>query len=210
MVRRSVLLTAAAVAALALALALPGAAGANAYTTVYSAFTAHGTIKPCEFSAATLHAAESETPNYDQQYFADFGAAIQSALSARVGGVCAGGANSSLLGGTSPSLNGTGGGPLPTSVRASTSSGVPLTFVLLAVLISLLAAGGAILAVAWRRGAESGVMADWRHACEEASFRISGQWEELTDRRQRRARKQRARKQRRPQTAPRAKARPRP
>lgn len=179
------------IAALALALALPGVAGANAYSTVYNWFEQHGSVKPCEFSVATLHAAQSETPNYDQQYFADFGAAVQSALSAQVGGVCAGGAKSTVLGGPSASLNGTGGGPLPTSVRASTGSGVPLTFVLLAVLVGLLAIGGAVFAVAWRRGAESNVMADWRHACAEASFQISGRWEELTDRRQRRRRKQR-------------------
>jgi len=172
------------VAALGLpALAMPATAGANAYTTVYNAFTRSGSIKPCQYSAATLRAAESETPNYDQQYFADFSDAVQGALNAQVGGVCAGGAKTNVLGGSGTSLPGSGGGALPTSVRAGTGSGPPVAFVLLAVLAGLLVLGGAVFTIAWRSGVESPWMADWRHACEEASFRFSGRWAEIADRR---------------------------
>jgi hypothetical protein len=64
-----------------------------------------------------------------------------------------------------------------------------LTFVLLAILAGLLAIGGVIFALTLRAGIESPWLADWRHACEEASFRLSGRWAEHTDRRRRRARK---------------------
>ena len=184
MVRR--LATATCLAAIALPLVLPAVAGANAYTEVYAEFQKVGSVPACKFTAATLKAAQGETPSYDQQYFADFSDAVTNALNAQVGGVCAGGKQSSVLGGTAPALNGTGGGPLPKSTSASTSSNVPLAFVLLGVLVGLLAIGGAVFAVVWRRGIESPWMADWRHACQEASFRLEGRWAEHTDRRRRR------------------------
>jgi hypothetical protein len=167
----------------ALALVAPAAAGANAYTRVYKAYTKAGSLAPCEFKAATLSAALHQTPPYELQYLAQFPEAIQGALNAQDAGVCAAGAGSvNPLGGPGAPRRGSGGGPLPKSVSASSSAGVPLAFALLGALGALLAIGGVWYAVARRAGVQSSSLTDWRHACAEAGYRLSARWADLTDR----------------------------
>jgi hypothetical protein len=176
------------IASTALPLAAPATAGASAYSTVYNAWSKTGALRQCEFPAATLSAALHETPAYDLQYVADFPDAVQGALQAWDAGVCAkSGSSSTLAAGTA--RQGSGGGPLPTSVRASTSSGAPLPIVVLAVLAGLLVIAGGWYSLARRRGTQSQWLADWRHACAEAQYRLSGRWADLSDRPRRRRRR---------------------
>ena len=180
------------IAAAAMALVAPAAAGANAYTTVYKAYTKAGSLPSCEFKAATLSAALHETPPYELQYLAQFPEAIQGALNAQDAGVCAAGAASANpLGGPGAPRRGSGGGPLPKSVSASTSAGIPFAIALLGVLVALLAIGGGGYALARRAGVRSPWLTDWSHACSEARFQISGRWANLTDRGRPRERRRR-------------------
>ena len=172
------------IATVAIALVAPASAAANAYTTVYKAYTKTGTLRPCEFKAATLSAALHQTPPYELQYLAQFPEAIQGALNAQDAGVCAtGAATANPLGGPGAPRRGSGGGPLPKSVSASTSAGIPFAIALLGVLAALLAIGGGWYALARRGGVQSPWLTDWRHACSEAGFQLSSRWANLTDRR---------------------------
>jgi hypothetical protein len=168
---------------------LAGPAGASRasglYTRVLHAYQANGRVPPCEFTSPQLASALNGMDTYGQQYYADFIAAINAALTARAGGVCSGSHHRSGIrtgrpsGGTSARIP---GGALPSSVTAPTSSGLPLPMLLVIVLGALLAA--AVAVPRWARVGGRGPLSDtsWRHAASEARYRMAGAWLELRDR----------------------------
>lgn len=169
-------------------LAGPGlAAGASVlYTRVLHAYQANGRIPPCEFTSPQLSSALSGVDTYGQQYYADFIAAINTALTARAGGACSGshhhrrpvaGANSAGTPGQIP-----GEPALPSSITAPTSSGLPLPMLLLIALGALLTAVVAVPSWARARGRELPSATGWRHGAAEVRYRIEGAWLELRDR----------------------------
>ncbi len=156
------------------------------YTQVLNAYTAHGRIPPCEFTSPQLVYVLNHIDTYGQQYFADFIGAIQTALTARASGACS--ASGRRAGSAPAPANGGGtrnppGTPaLPSSVTASTSSGLPL---LMSVLVALGAALAAVAALSrWTRtrGVEPGWATSWRHGAAEARYRTGGRWLEFLDR----------------------------
>lgn len=168
-------------------LAGPGrAAGTSAlYTRVLHAYQANGRIPPCEFTSPQLESALSGVDTYGQQYYADFIAAINAALTARAGGACSGPHHRArAVGGGSRRASGQipGAPALPSSITASTSSGLPLPMLLLIALGALLAAVVAVPRWARTRGREPISAVGWRHGAAEARYRIEGAWLELKDR----------------------------
>jgi hypothetical protein len=122
----------------------PGAAsatGPGAYQAVLRVYELQGTVPACQFSAGELEQALKGVDTYGAQYFADFTQAIQSALSARAAGACAGAAP------TTASATGTVA-PQPAAnfgpVTAATSSGIPAPLAVLGGLTLALAAFGLV------------------------------------------------------------------
>ncbi len=141
-----------------------------------------GSIPPCEFTSTQLEAVLKSADTYENQYFADFGNAINNALSQRASGSCspASGSRPAALGHEAPIK--------PGPVTAATGASVPAPIVLLAALgglLLLVAAGGGL---ARARGWDPAWAATWRHAWREAEYRIGGGWSGLSDRLRRRGR----------------------
>jgi hypothetical protein len=164
---------------LLIALLLPaGLAHASAYSAVLRTYEAQGTIPPCQFSSRVLNSALANVDTYGAQYFADFTAAIQSALDNRAAGVC------------SPVHIALTGGPARASalpraelpaIGASTGADLPAPLVLLAVFGGLAAIIGTGATVARARGWDPAPAAAWRHAWHEAGYRVGGTWAEFVD-----------------------------
>jgi hypothetical protein len=64
-------------------------AQANIYTQVLQVYETNATVPPCQFSSKQLESALKGVNTYGQQYFADFTAAVQTALDQRASGACA-------------------------------------------------------------------------------------------------------------------------
>jgi hypothetical protein len=168
------------------ALASSAGRAGTLYTRVLHAYQANGRIPPCEFTSSQLESALGSVDTYGQQYYADFIAAIQAALTARASGACS--ARSHL--GAVPAGQSNGGSSeripgapaLPSSVTAPTGSGLPLPLLLLVVLGSLLAASAALTRWVSARGWVPGWTTTWRHGAAEARYRTAGAWLELRDR----------------------------
>jgi hypothetical protein len=158
--------------------ALPAVARANAYTSVLHAYERTGSIPACSFSSRELDDARKQEDTYAAEYFADFTAAIQTALEARASGQCSAGGNAASVAAASASPV----GPQHLgSVTSATGSGVPAPIVLMAVIAlgaALVAAGAG---VAYLRGWDPAWVAAWRHACDESGYRIGAIWAEFTD-----------------------------
>jgi hypothetical protein len=157
-------------AVLALWPASAGAAGPSSlYNSVLHAYQTGGSVPPCRFSSQQLETALGDVDTYGQQYYADFIAAIQTALAARASGTCS---KTHRL--TTPVSGGqaSGGPRLPASVTASTSSGVPAPLVVLGIAAAVLACAAVLAALVGRRGAP----AEWRHGWAEARYRAGGIW----------------------------------
>jgi hypothetical protein len=174
---------AASLALLALATALltalpadPAAARASAYTTVLRAYQANGSIPPCEFSSSELAAALRGIDAYGQQYFADFTAAVQTALAQRASGACTPGVKVNA-GGSAPAPR----TPLPASVTSPTDADIPAPILALAALTALLATAAGLGALARAGGWEPLWAARWRHAWDEAAYRARGGFADFAD-----------------------------
>ena len=164
----------------AISLAAPSVAAASPYSQVLHTYQAAGTVPPCRFSSAQLAAALRGIDTYGQQYFADFGDAVQSALAQRAAGACTPGAHRAAGAANAPQA------PLPASVTSPTDGSVPLPMLLLAGLAAAaVLIGGAVLVVRGQ-GWEPGWAAAWRHAWAEAGFRIAGRLSDAADRWRRR------------------------
>lgn len=160
-----------AIAAALLTLALvPAAAHASAYTDVLGVYQADGSIPPCRFSSSELAAALRGIDTYGQQYFADFTAAVQTALAQRASGACTPGLAAHLRTGTVAAPR----TPLPASVTSPTDANVPAPILALAALTLLLGSAVGLGALARAFGWEPAWAAAWRHAWREASYRAGG------------------------------------
>src|SRR5947209_9370333 len=71
----------------------------SVYSRVLATYEQQGTIPPCTFSTPQLSAALRGVDVYGQQYFADFTAAIQTALAQRAAGACAHGSTGAAAAG---------------------------------------------------------------------------------------------------------------
>jgi hypothetical protein len=168
-------------AALLIAVAMPGvAAGASTYSRVLRSYQNRGSIPPCQFSSGQLETALKSVDTYGAQYFADFTAAIQTALAARASGACA------TNGTTTPAPTTGGGGPTESPsfakpVTAATGAGVPAPIVVLAALAALFALVGVVAGVGHLRGWDPVWAEGWRHQWAEAGYRVGGTWAEFLD-----------------------------
>jgi hypothetical protein len=162
-------------------LVLPAAAaGTSNYSRVLRAYQNRGSIPPCQFSSAELQSALKSVDTYGAQYFADFTAAIQTALSARATGVCTGGGTAAIA----PSSGVGSPAASPASrlpVTASSGANLPAPIVLLGALAALFASIAAAVGVARARGWDPPWMARWRHAWAEAGYRVGDTWAEFSD-----------------------------
>ena len=156
----------------------PAVGSSGVYTAVLHVYQTNGSVPPCRFTSQQLSAAQAQVDTYGQQYYADFIAAIQTALTAQASGACSR---------THVALAGGGGGrapagpALPASVTSATSSGVPAPMIALGIAAAVLALAAALSVVVGRRGGPPG---QWRHAWAEARYR-SGRWTALAARRRR-------------------------
>ena len=168
----------------------PGPARAGGISPLYNrvlhAYRAYGRIPPCEFTSPSLATALSEVDSYGQQYFADFIAAIQTALTARASGACSG-LHKRAVGVTGRTNGGAslpGAPALPSSVTSPTGSGLPLPLILLLVLSGLV--GGSLALIPWWRSrGREGWAAGWRHGAAEARYQAAGAWLRWRDGRRR-------------------------
>lgn len=162
------------------ALGTAASARAGDYSQVLHIYQQRGTIPPCKFSTSELSGALRGVNLYGAQYFADFTAAIQSALSARAGGSCL------SAPGSRPDAAAAGPGASehrlpPGDITAPTQAGVPAPILLLAGLVTAFAAIAVLVWLAWLRGWEPGVLAWWRHLWQETGYRAGGVWAEFVD-----------------------------
>ncbi|HEY1523326.1 MAG TPA: hypothetical protein VGF70_09980 [Solirubrobacteraceae bacterium] len=145
------------------------------YGRVLQTYQTHGSIPPCLFTSPQLASALNSVDTYGQQYYADFIGAIQAAQDARASGSCSKGHHPAVA-------HATGSAPagprLPTSVTASTSSGVPAPLIALGVAAALLA-GATGLAVLGRGRAAS---SDWGHGWAQTRYRVGELWDGLAGR----------------------------
>jgi hypothetical protein len=156
---------------------------AGSYAQVLTAYEARGTIPPCLFTAPQLIAALHGGDVYAQQYFADFSAAIRTALSQRAAGTCQhqrpGGTTAGSAG---PPAAGGPGVPLPRlDLTGPTGAAAPAPLVLLAILGALGLVGLTILGGLHRRGPDHGQPGAWSHLWREAGWRTAGIWADFQD-----------------------------
>jgi hypothetical protein len=150
------------------------AAPATLYGRVLHLYQARGSIPPCRFSSPELASVLSSVDTYGQQYYADFIAAIQTAINARASGACSGSRHL-----VSPAAGGVSAGPrLPSSVTAPTSSDAPAPLIALGIAAALLAGAAGLGALARSRFVPS----DWSHGWAETRYRLGGAWAVLTGR----------------------------
>lgn len=160
-----------ALAGLILSPATAQAAGSpGIYSRVLHAYSlsSSGSVPACKFTSQQLSSALGSVDTYGQQYFADFIAAIQTALAARAAGACSG--HRRIISGAGG--NGTGGPRLPASLTAASSSGVPAPLLVLGIAAAVLAIAAALVVVL----GQSAALAQWRHSWAEARYRLGGRW----------------------------------
>jgi hypothetical protein len=166
-------------AVIAMGLVAPAGASASAYSQVLQTYQATGTVPACRFTSAQLEAALHGIDSYGQQYLAEFGNAVQSALTQRASGGCTRGVHV-LATAAAPQA------PLPATATSPTDGNVPLPMLLLAGLALVVALAGGGIAIARSQGWEPSWAAAWRHAWAEAGFRMSGALSDAADRWRRR------------------------
>jgi hypothetical protein len=161
----------------AAALVLAPAADASIYGRVLSSYQNHGMIPPCQFSSQQLNGALKSVDTHGAQYFADFTAAIQSALASRASGAC----RTGLTGGA-PSQSASGAPAIPNlPVTAATSAGLAAPIVLMAVIAAAAALLGGLVGLARLRGWDPAWAVAWRHSWREAGYRVGATWAEFVD-----------------------------
>jgi hypothetical protein len=166
------------VATAAVAAWAPPAVASSLYSRVLHVYqTSGGTIPACEFTSSQLESVLKSSDTYENQYFADFGNAINNALSQRASGACTSSPQTAAAGPVhaEPPLK---LGP----VTAATGASVPAPIVLLAALGGLLLVVAAVGGLARARGWDPAWAATWRHGWSEAEYRIGGGWESVRDR----------------------------
>lgn len=161
-------------------LAAAPAARADIYQRVLAAYERYGSVAPCRFSSAQLEAALRGVDTYGEQYFADFTNAVQNALAARASGACIARSRRRVLasGGVPPTVPAT----LPASPTAVGTGGVPGPLALMGILVLLGAGALVLMKLAAERGWEPGWAAAWRHAADEAGYRIAARFDALEER----------------------------
>jgi hypothetical protein len=152
-----------------------GTGESTLYSQVLHTYQSLGSIPPCRFTSPQLSSVLSSVDTYGQQYYADFIAAIQSALDARAAGTCSGAHHLSTGAGAGHAPPGP---RLPSSITASTSSGPPAPLVALGIAAALLAGTAGLATLARRRRAPS----DWGHGWAETRYRLGGLWDGLAGR----------------------------
>jgi len=157
----------------------PAAAAASAYAQVLQTYQATGTVPPCRFSGPELAAALRGIDTYGQQYFADFGNAVQSALSQRAAGACSRGIRPVVTAAVPQA-------PLPASATSPTNANVPLPMLLLGGLALVVALAGGAGVLIRSQGWDPRWAAAWRHAWAETGYRMSGGLSDAADRWRRR------------------------
>lgn len=143
------------------------------------AYEQNGTIPPCRFTSLQLTTAQNAVDAYDLEYFADYIAAIQNALTLRAAGACskhAGLVGQSAPGRTPPAA------PLPATLTSSTSSGAPVPMLLLAILGLVLVGGATAVSLARRGGSAPEWSVRWRHGTAEARYRAADLWDAVLTR----------------------------
>lgn len=166
---------------LALVTLMPvAAARASDYSQVLHTYQQRGNVPPCTFSTSQLSSALRGVNLYGAQYFADFTAAIQNALSARAGGSCLSTpASQAHVGAAGPAGSDL---RLPLrSVTAATQAGVPAPILLLGGLAGAIGLVAAMSGLARLRGREPALLPWWRHLWEETGYRAGGVWAEFVD-----------------------------
>lgn len=160
--------------------AAPAQAGRGSISArVRQIYEQEGAIPPCRFSSQELSAAQSAVDAYDLEYFADYIAAIQTALTLRSAGACAkktAVAAHPQTGRTPPEV------PPPATLTSPTSSDVPVPLVLLGVFALLLAGTAAVLGLGSRSGASPAGPGRWRHGSAEARYRAHRTWDSVMER----------------------------
>jgi hypothetical protein len=160
--------------------AAPGAAARpSAYTAVESVYARTGSIPVCRFSSAKLEAALREAPTYDVEYFGDFTAAINTALSAQATGRCS--PAQAITAVRETGLHGVRVLPPPASATSGTYGSIPLPLLLGAILVGLALVVAAAAGVARLLGLDPLWAQSARHAWGEAEFRAGGTWAEFRD-----------------------------
>ncbi len=138
---RRLVLAAAAVSAALFVLPVQSAQATSIYTQVLRAYEANGSVPPCQFTSQQLETALKGINTYGAQYFADFTAAVQTALSARASGACL---PQSKVGGGGAPVGGPDTGVTLGPLTAATDAGIPLPILAMAVLGALLGVLGII------------------------------------------------------------------
>jgi hypothetical protein len=171
------------IAALLVTLLAPAAAAhASAYSDVLKTYERKGTIPPCQYSSRVLTSALKEVDTYGAQYFADFTAAIQTALDNQASGECVVRHHSAAATSTVPPLANNHAAPLSLpALTAATGAGIPLPLLILAIISGLALLAGAATALAVTRGWDPPAAAAWRHVWQEAGYRTGGTWAEFVD-----------------------------
>ncbi len=165
-----------------LACAALGAAPAGAestYNRVLREYEQTGSVAPCSFTSAQLEGVLKSVDTYAAQYFADFTNAIGTALAQRAAGACSP-QRSAGSASVAPGLH-NARLALP-RVPTSTSAGVPLPIVLLAVIggVLLVLSGAGLV---WMlTGCQPRWAPGWLHSWDEAEDRVVGGWLALRDR----------------------------
>jgi|GEM_PF-2786992 len=168
-----------AVAAAALGWPAGVAAASGIYQRVLSTYESLGSVPPCHFTSPQLEAALRGEDAYGAQYFADFSAAIETALAQRAGGACARGARArarrrpvSLTGPTFP---------LPSSPTSPTSGSIPAPLWVMGGLALLAATLAGLPRLVRALGWQPGWARAWRHAYRDAAFHAGGRVAALRD-----------------------------
>jgi hypothetical protein len=151
------------------------------YSQIRLAYERNGAIPTCEFTSSQLTTALNALDAYGLEYFADFIAAIQNALTLRAAGACSRstGHVSSARAPIPPAAS------LPSSLTAATSSGAPAPILLLAGLAAVLALMAAAVGLTRERRWGRAWPASWRHGAAEARYQAEGLWDGLVARRRR-------------------------
>jgi hypothetical protein len=151
----------------------PASALASSPSTLYGrvlhTYQSHGSIEACQFTSSQLTSVLSSVDTYGQQYYADFIAAIQSALAARASGACSKAHHLNVGAGAGHVPPGPS---LPSSITASTSSGPPAPLMALGIAAALMAGAAGLATLARRRSSPS----DWGHGWAETRYRLGGLW----------------------------------
>lgn len=174
---------------LALLAAAAPLAQADALSVVQDAYTATGSVPPCQFSSSLLVEALKQAPTYDTEY-TDISQAIQTALSERAAGACGGAASGvHVAGGHGTVPPGLRGLRVPAAVTGPGDGAIPAPLLIVLGLAAACAAVGIAYAAGRARGWDPLWARTTRHAFGDAEFHLGLRWENLRDRLPPRARR---------------------